>query len=367
MFASVLWLVLGILGVSVLIILHEFGHYVCARATGMRVDRFSVLGIGPVVVRLGTWKGTEFVISAIPFGAYVHIVGMDAGDDHQLAEPVPGEPPPPAYDPNDPYLYRNRPLWARMLAILGGPLANYATAMVLFFGVFYAVGHRELLSLRAGDNISTAAASAGLLPGDEFLRIDDHDVRGPSPDKKIAEATRDHPNTTVPVVVARDGEQVTLQMPLNDKGMMGISLDRGEVKVTPVSLGQAAVFGVTQPYVVSQQNLVAIGSLFTGKTSVQQMTGPVGIVKAVARAAEKGVGEYVLLMAMISTLLGLFNLLPLPALDGGRMVFMLWEAILRRPIKRSIEELVHGYGMLALLALMLYITIANDLLGNIFK
>ena len=112
---------LAIVALSLLIIVHEFGHYICAVATGMKVDRFSVFGIGPVILRLGTWRGTEFVISAIPFGAYVHIVGMEADEAPiAFAEGTrPGEAVDP--DPSDPSLYRNRPLWARMAAMCPDP------------------------------------------------------------------------------------------------------------------------------------------------------------------------------------------------------------------------------------------------------
>ena len=369
MFASLFWLLLGILGVSLLIVIHEFGHYLCARATGMRVDRFSVLGIGPVVWRIGTWKGTEFVVSAIPFGAYVHIVGMEAGDDPaQTLPPLKeGDPPPIVYDPKDPYLYRNRPVWARMLAILGGPLANYAAATLLFFGLFASIGHRELVSMRAGTDISDTAKAADVQPGDELVKIADQDVKGKDPFGRIGAATRAHKGETVAVVVHRGDADVSLQVPINAEGRMGIGLDRGQAQTTPATWGEAAVFGITEPWIKSKQNLVAMGSLFTGETKMDQMSGPIGIVKQVARAASMGPGEYVLLMAIISSLLGLFNLLPLPALDGGRMVFMLAEAAFRRPINKSVEEMIHGYGMLALLGLILYITVRNDLLGQYFK
>jgi regulator of sigma E protease len=366
---TLLWPLLGILGVSLLIVIHEFGHFICARATGMRVDRFSVLGIGPVIARLGTWKGTEFVISAIPFGAYVHIVGMEAGDEPaQTLPPLKqGDPPPTVYDPKDPYLFRNRPVWARGLAILGGPLANYLTAMVLFFALFATVGHRELVSRKATSEISETAAAAGVQPGDEFVRIAGQDVQGRDPELKIAAATGAHKGETVPVVMLRRDQEVTLQVPVNEEGRMGIGLDRGKVITTPASWSEAAMFGVTQPYIVSKQNLQAMGKLFTGATAMSQMSGPIGIVKSVAKAAEKGPGEYVMLMAIISALLGLFNLLPLPALDGGRMVFMLIEAVIGRPISKTVEETIHAYGMLALLGLILYVTIRNDLLGSFFK
>lgn len=359
---------LGILGLSVMIIIHEFGHFVCARATGMRVDRFSVFGIGSVALRLGRWKDTEFVISWIPFGAYVHIIGMEAGEEPSQGLPSGKDGPPPVvYDPKDPYLYRNRPVWARALAILGGPLANYVAATLMFFGILAAVGYQDTITMRAADKLSETAVAAGMQRGDEFIKIGDDVVEGKQALSKIKKATAAHKGETVPVVVRRAGQDVSLQVPVDANGQFGIALERGTVLTTPVTWGEAALYGVRRPWVESKEALSSLGKLFTGEAKMDQMSGPIGIVKAITVAAEKGPLDYLLIVATIGTLLGLFNLLPLPALDGGRMVFMLIEAVMRRPFNKHIEEQIHGYGMLALLALILYVTVANDLLGNLLK
>lgn len=359
---------LGILGLSVMIIIHEFGHFVCARVTGMRVDRFSVFGIGPVIWRIGKWKGTEFVISAIPFGAYVHIIGMEAGEEPSQGLPTgKADEPPVVYDPKDPYLYRNRPVWARALAILGGPLANYVAATLLFFGLLATYGYSTPMSMRVAEPLRDTAVAAGMQPGDEFLKIADTSVDGKDPQERIQKATKEHKDQTVPVLVRRAEQEVTLQVPIDKDGRFGVGLEYGRRERSAVSWGEAAVFGVTQPWLESKRALQSLGKLFTGEAKMDQMSGPIGIVKAITKAADRGAEPYLLMVAVIGTLLGLFNLLPLPALDGGRMVFMLIEAIVRRPINKHIEEQIHGYGMLALLALILYITIANDLLGNLLK
>jgi regulator of sigma E protease len=354
--------------VSLLIVFHEFGHYLCARASGMRVDRFSVLGIGPVIWRLGNRGGTEFVISAIPFGAYVHIVGMEAGDDPaQALPPLPEKgqdgvftPPPVTYDANDPYLYRNRPIWARMLAILGGPLANYVAATALYVGLFVAVGPEEPVTVRATSQMIESAATAGVKQGDEFIRANGQELEGVGPAARLAAVTEANKGQTIELVVKRQGEQVPLQVPVNEEGRIGVGLRAGKVTRVPVSTGEGALMGLKEPWIVSWKNLQGLGQLFTGKAGISQMSGPVGIVQGVAQAAEEGPASYIKWLAMISALLGLFNLLPLPALDGGRMVFMLIDAVLRRPVNKHVEEMIHGYGMLALLGLILYVTLAND-------
>ncbi len=368
MFSTLLTVLLAFLGVSLLIVFHEYGHYLCARATGMRVDRFSVLGIGPVIWRLGKRNGTEFVISAIPFGAYVHIVGMEAGDDPaQALPPLPEEtpdgkitPPPVTYAADDPFLYRNRPVWARMLAILGGPLANYVAATVLYVGLFVAVGPEEPVTVRATSQMIESAATAGVKQGDEFIRANGQALEGTGPAARLAAVTEANKGKTIELVVKREGAEVPLQVPVNEEGRIGVGLRAGSITRIPVSAGEGVLLGFKEPWVVSWKNLQGLGQLFTGKAGISQMSGPVGIVQGVAQAAEEGPASYIKWLAMISALLGLFNLLPLPALDGGRMVFMLIESVLRRPVNRHVEEMIHGYGMLALLGLILYVTLAND-------
>ncbi|MEZ4384301.1 MAG: M50 family metallopeptidase [Nannocystaceae bacterium] len=345
----------AIITISVLIIIHEFGHYICAVSTGMKVDRFSVLGIGPVVARLFTYKGTEFVLSAIPFGAYVHIVGMEPED-----EPGPGVGGPPP--DNDPTLFRNRPLWARMLTIAGGPIANYLTASLIIFSVLAVAGSRDVQSMAISDVQAETAISAGLLAGDELLSIAGDAVTGDEPYNKVTAATSSHKGETVPIVVRRDDAEVTLDVPISDAGLMGVGLGDGEVVRSPASFAYSAKWAVIKPFEMTEKQLKGLYYLITGKINAK-VSGPVGIVKEIARSAEKGVIDLLFFAATISTLLGLFNLLPLPALDGGRLVFLFYELIARRPANRRVEEMIHGIGMLALLGLILYVTIANDILG----
>lgn len=342
----------AIITISVLIIIHEFGHYFCAVSTGMKVDRFSVLGIGPVVARLFTYKGTEFVISAIPFGAYVHIVGMEPED-----EPEDGQPP-----DSDPTLFRNRPLWARMLTIVGGPLANYLTASLLIFSVLSIAGNRDVVTMEVSAVQAETAKTAGFNVGDELVKIADLPVTGDEPFDKISSATGSHKGETVAVVVRRDKAEVELSVPISDVGLIGVGLVEGEVILSPASLTHSLSMAVKHPINITKKQLKGLYLLVTGQIDAK-VSGPVGIVKEIAKSAEKGWTDLLFFAAAISTLLGLFNLLPLPALDGGRLVFLFYELIARRPANRKVEEMIHGIGMLALLALILYVTIVNDILG----
>jgi regulator of sigma E protease len=345
-------IVVAIVALCVVIIIHEGGHYLAAVWSGMKVDRFSVFGIGPSILKLGTFRGTEFVISAIPFGAYVLIRGMEPGPPE---DPSSSEPP-EADSPN----FRDKPLLSRMLVIAGGPVANYLLAIGLFVGIFAFAGVPRVHSITVGEFADdSVAAAAGMELGDELVRIGDADVDPAARQPGIVAATEPYGGKPVDIVVRRDGALHTITPTLPaDTHAMGVVLVEHAGR-QPVPFGEAARLGVTKPFKESKNQLVALGQLFTGKLSTSKMEGPVKIVGYIAKSAEAGVVPLFYMAALISTLLGMFNLLPLPALDGGRLTFLAYEAIARRRANPRVEEMVHGYGMLALLALILLITVGD--------
>lgn len=342
------------LALCVVIMLHEGGHYVTAVWSGMKVDRFSVFGIGPAILKLGTWRGTEFVISAVPFGAYVLIRGMEAEE----------EPPPPGTSP-DPgsFNFRDKPIAKRALTIAGGPIANYIVAFVTFFAVFSIYGVKQPPQAIAistfGDD--SPAQAAGAEVGDQLVRIADIDIDPALRGNDVSPAATAHRGETIAMLVRRDGQELELQLavPTGDAPplsvqMEGIGSDRADVP-----LGTAITAAFEQPIEMSILQLQGLKKLVTGEVSRKNVSGPVGIVKAVAGAAALGVPDFLEMVAVISTLLGLFNLLPLPALDGGRLTFLAYEAVAKRRASPRIEEAVHGYGMLLLLGLILLVTIGD--------
>jgi regulator of sigma E protease len=353
----------AIVALSLLIIIHEFGHYLAARATGMHVDRFSVLGIGPVVLRLGYYRGTEFVISAIPFGAYVHIVGMEPEEDGEAqAEP---ERPPPGVGPNgkdfprDYANFRERPVWARLLVIAGGPIANYLTAMAICVAVFSGAGIKAPTSVAIGGfDEGSPAEAAGLLEGDVFVSVAGEDVTGLDPAKKLNAATAENLGKTVQVTVDREGERITVPVALNGKApALNVAL-RGIGEWVPVAPGEAVWRGIKWPF---QQTAIQLGGLYamiTGKME-GRVGGPVAIARAIKTSAERGALDLLLFSALISTVLGMFNLLPLPALDGGRLAFLFYELVARRPANQQVEGWIHAIGMIGILGLLGYATIGD--------
>lgn len=369
----------AIVALCVVIILHEAGHYFAAIWTGMKVDRFSVFGIGPTILKLGTWRGTEFVVSAIPFGAFVLIRGMepreyeeeasvdaddlDEIDDDAWAKARAGvetnaDLEPTEASPN----FRDKPIWARAAVLAGGPVANYLTAMLLFFVVFVAAGVEgpidrvEITQLSEGQ----PAATAGLLVGDHIVAVGDTAIDPAEGTAGVVTATAPHRGQTVDITVVREGERLTLPVSPNadeDDPALGAMLATGSNR-REVGAGEAAAMAVQQPFTVTQTQLVGLYKLITGQLEAK-VGGPVQIVAHIASSVQSGLITFLKTAAIISTLLGMFNLLPLPALDGGRLTFLLFEAVARRKASPRVEELVHGYGMLLLLAFIGIVTVGD--------
>jgi regulator of sigma E protease len=351
----VTWL-LAILALSVLIIIHEFGHYVCARIGGMHVDRFSIIGIGPVILRLFNWKGTEFVISAIPFGAYVHIVGMEP-EEYAMDEK--GElPKPPPGTRN----FRDSPLWARLLAIAGGPLFNYIAAILIVVGVFTTVGvQTPVATTVAAMTVDSPALAAGVEPGDEILAIDGESMLGDG-GAKVIEATKQKLGQPIELEVRRGEEELVCTVTLNPEPPALNAQLAARIEWTPINPAEGVALGAKWPFVKTKEQLTGLWALITGKLDAK-VGGPVAIAKAIKVSADRGWVDFIMFSALISTLLGMFNLLPLPALDGGRLVFLFYELITRRPPNKLLEERVHTVGMIALLALIAWATF-HDVKGE---
>src|SRR5690606_309559 len=284
-----------------------------------------VIGIGPVILKLFTWKGTEFVISAIPFGAYVHIVGMEP-EEYAMDEEGNLPPPPPGYRN-----YRDSPLWARLLAIFGGPLSNYLAAIALMITVFATVGVKEPVGAElTGFGVGSPAAAAGLEVGDEILAIDGQSVRGPEAREQVIELTKAKLGQTVEITVEREGEQQVFPVALNpEEPALNASLGiKGDY--IAISPAKAVALGAKWPFEQTARQLQGLWSLISGGGEAK-VGGPVAIAKAIKGSADRGWVDLVVFSALISTVLGMFNLFPLPALDGGRLIFLFYELIARRP------------------------------------
>jgi regulator of sigma E protease len=258
--------------------------------------------------------------------------------------------------------FRDKPLWARALVLAGGPAANYLTAMLLFFAVYLAAGvpgtpdRIEVTQLTEGQ----PAVTAGIEPGDRIVKVGDTVIDPAKGTPAVVEATAPHRGKVVAITVLRDGEELVKEVAPNadeDEPALGAILVQG-ADARHVRAGEAAALAIQQPMLITRMQLVGLYRWITGQLQAE-MQGPARIVKHIATSIESGLLSFLKMAALISTLLGMFNLLPLPALDGGRLTFLVYEALARRRASGRIEEMVHGYGMLALLVLIALVTVGD--------
>jgi regulator of sigma E protease len=329
-------ILIGILGLALLMVIHEGGHLLAARAFGMRVIRFSI-GFGPALWRYQPKSSdTVYQLALIPFLAYVQIAGMNPYEE---------------IDPEDKTSYANASLVGRISAIFAGPLANYLFASVLFLAAFTIGGDTTAIQIMEGG----AAEAAGLKNGDKVVSIDGKPVKGWD---DIPDAVLPRAKVPIPVVVKREGAEHVFTVTPEPKAKNG----QGQIGVRPTSMvpaldfKEAVVESVLHPAKVVRALVVGLGRIITGKER-PEVTGPVGIVKETSRAAERGPADYLYLLGLLSAYLGGFNLLPFPALDGGRLMFLGYEAVTRRRPNARVEAHVHAVGLLMLLALIAVISV----------
>jgi regulator of sigma E protease len=319
---------------------HESGHHLVARAFKMRVLRFSI-GFGPAVWRHQP-KGSDTVyqIALIPFVAYVQIAGMNPFEEA---------------DPDDRGSYANATLTARILTVIAGPLANYLFASVLFFGALM-IGGQQVPTAVVEIVQGGAAEKGQMKTGDEIVRIDGTPIDTFEQLRKVVLA---NPGRKLDVEVMRDGQRIPLQVTPEAKGENGgglIGVAPTSARREPVAVSDALSISIARPAEVVYQLVAGLGRIITGKEAVS-LTGPVGIGKQIGKAAHRGLDDYLNILGLLSAYLGGFNLLPIPALDGGRLMFLMYEGVARRKPNARIEAQIHAIGLLMFLALMLVVSV----------
>ncbi len=339
-----------VLGFALLVIIHEAGHFLVARLCGMRVDRFSV-GFGPVL-----WSrrrgDTEWALSALPLGGYVKIAGMAPGEEIR---------------PDDRGAYANHPAWRRFLVILAGPAMNYVAAVALAVGLIASFGLPQPdPSATVGEVVaSRPAARAGLQRGDRVLSIEGRPVEGWG---DLVAAIRSHAGREMAIDVRRarapeGSAPERLRMTPDDVGGVGQIGITQHARVVRAGPGEALAAGISRTNDKAGEILSGLGQLVSRKqrAELRDLRGPVGIVQEMARSAQAGTASFLAMVWLISVVLAMFNLLPLPALDGGRLVFLVYEIVTRRRVNQRVENVVHLAGFVALFGLILAVTVFGDL------
>ncbi len=326
---SILW---AIIAFCILIISHELGHFAMAKAFGIYVYDFN-LGMGPEIF---SYKGkeTKYVFRLLPIGGAVRMMGEDEGSDNPRA-------------------FNRKPVLKRMAVIFAGPFMNFITAILIFMVVFLMLGMPTQTS-RVGMPIpGQAAEAAGIEEGDLVLSINGQGVEGWMQMTEIIQAQE--PGAVLDVIIKR-GDNT---LPLTIKPYFDEESSRWLMGIQPFmekrSVFSAIGLGVSQSYELSRLLLVTLAKMVTRQVPAD-LAGPIGVVNAVGEAASSGMQNFLILVGFLSINLGIINLLPLPALDGSRLVFLALEGIRGKPIDPEKEGRIHFIGFALLMLLMVMVT-----------
>ena len=336
--------IVAIFVVGVLIALHEVGHFVLARRMGMKVIRYSVGFFKP----LWSWKspktGIAYQVGMLPLGGFVQIAGMNPFEEGAKT---------------DPDAYMNKPAWRRALVLLAGPVANLFIGWIVLFFLYATTGYPQYVD-KSGVGIvapDSPAAKAGLEPGDEILSLN-----GEALDtwEDLTSRLRKYPEKTVQLSVRRDGTTFLVEVtPRSENGVGKIGIGQPQEEVS-MPVHSAALGAAVKCYQVVVGSLTSLVKMVSGDTAGVEAVGPVGIVKMAAAALDSGLKQFLALVSYLSLMLFVFNLLPLPALDGGRGIFLLYEVVARRPVSPKVDVIVNTSGFFLLIGLLLLLT-AKDI------
>ena len=354
-----------ILAFGVMLFLHEFGHFIVSKAFGIEVEEFG-FGLPPRLCKLFTWKGTEFTLNMLPFGAFVKPKGEFE-------------------DPSENSL-RSAPAWKQILVLLAGPGMNFLTAVVFFTICVHQVGAPEP-SIVILDKVEpdSPAEIAGMLPGDQVVRIGDTDITHYD---MVSTTVQQHLDEPTPIRVVRNGETLDLTVtPLSEppegRGAMGVIITYA---VRDISLPESIKAGFEDTALMTRSYLTGLGQIITGqvKLGMESIVGPVGMYSYFSEAAEideeraeavrehreelekagvsseirtasnsdSGWASRLTFFGLISVCLGVTNLFPIPALDGGRILFLLPELLFKKKVPLKVETAFNGVCMTLLLVLM---------------
>jgi regulator of sigma E protease len=335
-----------ILVFGMVIFIHELGHFMAAKLSHVMVLEFC-LGMGP---KLFGFKGkeTEYVLRLLPIGGMCVMAGEPDGLNKDE---------PPVYEESR--RFDRQPPWIRAVISVAGPMMNFVLAVALFVLIFSALGIPAGYDNQIQEVVpASVAEDAGILAGDRLVSVDGKPT---STWNDILLAIQSHSGETINVELERQGQvralAITPQVDAESgRKMIGIKTGPGSLlweKVSPMAGIQA---GFSQAGATFVMIIQALRQLFSGGVAIQELSGPVGIVQVIAQTAKEGLVSLAYLTAFLSINIGICNLLPIPALDGGKLLFIFISVVTRRPINPEKEGMIHFAGLVMLLMLMVVIT-----------
>lgn len=343
-----------------LVFVHEYGHYIVGRWCGVKADTFSI-GFGRKILGWTDRRGTEWKIGWLPLGGYVQF----AGDRDAVSQPDADWQALPAEERS--HTFPAQPVWKRALIVVAGPVTNFLFAILILAGFAWIGGQAVTPPVIGGIEAGSSAAAAGLRAGDRIVSINGREIEAFG---DLRMAVEHRPGERLEVRVARDGQDRLVELTprlVREKDPFGKEYTRAIVgiappppQVQPVPLWEAPLVGASQTWHIVRQTGEVLSQFVTGRRSIKDMNGPVKIAEFSGKAATLGFATLIGFIALISINLGFINLLPLPMLDGGHLVFYAYEAIRRRPAPPQAQEWAFRFGFAAIVTLMLVVTF-NDL------
>jgi len=333
-------IIIAILAFSAIVFVHEGGHFIAARLGGIKVVEFA-LGMGPKIIgkKIGE---TIYSLRAFPIGGFCLMLGEDEAR-------------------SDPGAFNNRPVINRIAAVAAGPIVNLLVTIIIYSLVISQVAAPIVGQIQKG----LPAEKAGIASGDIIVRIDDASIENW---EDIKPEVSKHEGELINVTVLRNGSEKVIQLtPVKNQGSSDVIIGvTQQIKIGGFSLAE----GVKTTAKISKMMLNFLGELVVGKADADEVSGPISIIVYMNEAAKSGLLSVLYLIAIISLNLAILNLLPLPALDGGRLFFLFIEFIRRKPVPAEKEGMVHFVGLVALMALSLFLMYKDilrfDILKNIF-
>lgn len=343
---TIINIILFILILGVLVFVHELGHFLTAKKSGVHIYEFSI-GMGPAIKTIKGKDGINYSIRALPIGGYVQMAGEIYEDDD--TDKI----------PKDKFMC-NRPWWQRLIILCAGVFNNFLLAIFLLFVIALIWGAPSLKPTISGVTKDMPAEKAGLRAGDTIININDHKVK--TWDKaQLLLLLKDDDGVYEITVKHKDGKTDTYDVKPkevkdeegNKSKVFGIEIHQESKK----GFWVAIKYGFQKFASVSEQMWMTLGSLFTGGLSINNLSGPVGIYTVVGETRSAGIASVLFLTAYLSLNLGIMNILPIPALDGGHVLFLIIELITRKKVNQKVESITTTIFFALLLLLMLYITI----------
>ena len=343
-----------------LVFVHEFGHYIVGRWCGVKAEAFSI-GFGPELLAWVDKRGTRWRLAALPLGGYVRF----KGDMNAASQTDPAWLEMSAQDRAE--SFPAKPVWQRAAIVAAGPAVNFLFAILLLGGLAYWKGYPVSPPVVQQVAAASAAEKAGLRPGDRIVSIMGRQIDSFT---DIAPIVSLRPGEALPYVIERDGQRTAMTIAAGERiekdrfgniyrlGQLGVMSDKVEFR--QIALWEIPVIGTVRTGQIFVSAMDGLGQIITGRRSVKELGGPLKIADVSGQAAMMGLVGFLTFMALISINLGFINLLPIPMLDGGHLLFYGIEAVQRRPVSAQVQEWAYRSGLALLMMVMVLVTF-NDL------